>query len=134
MRYIPLVVLILATLVTPYLMGIVESFSLELLKVLTIPPVLLFVAFVLSPMLVAILLDVLYLVGKIKTQVFSIAGAAVSLLAVLAYYDAFTYQGSDGQVALIFAVMPIYQFILMPILAGVFKLSSKLYNRLRARG
>lgn len=115
-------------------MGIVESFSLELFQVFTIPPVLLFVAFVLSPMLLAILLDVLYLAGKLKTQVFSIAGAVLSLLAVLAYYDAFTYQGSDGQVALIFAVMPIYQFILMPILAGVFKLSSKLYNRLRARG
>ena len=63
------------------------------------------------PFLIPIIFAILFFTGKVKSQVVPIAGVITSLIAVLAYHEAYTYEGTDGQIALIFAVMPIYQYI-----------------------
>lgn len=52
-------------------------------------------------------------------------GALVCLLPVLPYYEAYTYDGTDGQVALVYAVVPAYQVIGFALISGVASLIAR---------
>lgn len=60
----------------------------------------------------------------------AVVGAVVCMLPLLAYYDAYSYEGADGQVALVYAVVPAYQIIGFALLGGI---ASLLLRRRRSK-
>lgn len=72
-----------------------------------------------APFIISLAFSVLFLSGKFKSQIVPISGAILSIFAIWLYIEAYTYEGTSGQVALIFAVMPIYQYIGMLIFSAI---------------
>lgn len=70
------------------------------------------------PIVLSLLLAILQLAGKLKSRIPPLAGAITSVLPLPFYLKSLTpVSGSDGQAALIFAVMPIYQLLGLAILS-----------------
>ncbi len=70
-----------------------------------------FQLWVLMPFVIALIFATLYLKGALKSQVIPLSGAITSLFALPFYLAAYTYDGTDGQISLIFIVIPVYQYI-----------------------
>jgi len=75
----------------------------------------------------------LSLLAKSKECLFSrvipICGIAMGLIVISLYYSAHTYEGGDGQAALIYAVMPFYQLLVLLGVFGVGLLITRLSRR-----
>jgi len=99
MKYIPLAV-ISVTLLTTAFISFSMSGSFNALHL-----------WIYAPFIISALLSVLYLSHRVKTHIFGISGAITCCIALFPYLSAYNYKGTDGQVGLIFAVMPVYQYI-----------------------
>lgn len=99
MKYIPIVIIFGTLLITAFITfemtGSFNAFDL----------------WIFAPFIISALLSALYLSGRIKSHIFGISGAIICCLALFPYFSAYSYTGTDGQVGLIFAVIPIYQYI-----------------------
>jgi len=73
---------------------------------------------IIFPFIVPLSAALLQLAGKLKSQVIPISGAITSILPIPFYLESLTHvTASDGQAALIFAVMPVYQLVGLVILS-----------------
>ena len=73
---------------------------------------------IIFPIALPLLSAILQLAGKLKSQITPIAGAITSVLPIPFYLESLTpVSGSDGQAALIFAVIPVYQLLGLVILS-----------------
>lgn len=78
-------------------------------------------AFVLLPFGLAIRSSIKYRRGCTKSLAWALAGIVPGFLVLYGYYAAYTYEGTDGQAGLVFAVFPIYQLIGAGIIGAVIK-------------
>jgi hypothetical protein len=72
-----------------------------------------------SPLILSILLVLVKTKQPNLNLIMSCAGLFSGILALVPYYSAYTHTGNDGQVALIYAVMPFYQLSFMVVVAAV---------------
>ncbi len=99
MKYVPIILIAASTAVTIFILSeIMIGFDW-------------FFLWILFPFLCPLIVSVFQLTEKTKSQVIPISGAITSLAALPLYYEVYTYDGADGQIGLIFAVMPVYQII-----------------------
>jgi hypothetical protein len=82
-------------------------------------------AWVAFPLLTAVAANLCQIAELIDSLAVPIAGVLVGVITVPVYINAYTYDGADGQVALVFAVFPIYQAIGL----GFFGLFGYLFGR-----
>lgn len=64
------------------------------------------------PMVLPLFIAMLQLAGKLKSQVIPVSGAITSVLPLPFYLESLNVvPDTDGQAALIFAIMPVYQLV-----------------------
>lgn len=80
---------------------------------------LLSIAWFASPVAIPLLIEILYLKGRVRTRAISITGIVVLALAIPVYISDFTYTGTDAQAGLGTAIMPIYQLVIL-LVASMF--------------
>ena len=99
MKYIPLTVISVTLLTTAFISysmsGAFNAFDL----------------WIYAPFIISALLSALYLSRRIKSHILGISGAITCCIVLFPYFSAYNYKGADGQVGLIFAVIPVYQYI-----------------------
>jgi len=78
-----------------------------------------FVLWVAAPVIFSIVASILNLKKIYFTRAIPVTGAVVAALALLPYYESYSYDGTDGQAGLIFAVMPVYQLIIIGIASAI---------------
>lgn len=75
--------------------------------------------YIAAPLLLSILLVLVKTKNPKFNLIVSCAGLLSGILALIPYYSAYTYTGGDGQIALIYAVMPFYQLVFMLVVAAI---------------
>lgn len=78
-----------------------------------------FQIYIAAPLLLSILLLLIKTKNSKLNLIVSCAGLFSAILALQPYYSAYTYTGSDGQVALIYVAMPFYQLAFMAVVAFI---------------
>lgn len=78
-----------------------------------------FQIYIAAPLLLSILLVLVKTKNSKLNLIVSSAGLFSGILALVPYYSSYTYTGSDGQSALIYAVMPFYQLAFMLVVAAI---------------
>ncbi|QBL08919.1 hypothetical protein E0Z06_05015 [Rheinheimera sp. D18] len=72
------------------------------------------------PIIMPLCIAVIQLTGKLKSQVIPVSGAITSVVPIPLYLESLRpMSGTDGQAALIFAVIPIYQLLGLVILSVI---------------
>lgn len=84
-----------------------------------------FLAWIALPMFFSIVMAVLNIREIYFSQTLPIVGALASLLVLFPYCDVYSYEGGDGQVALIFVVVPIYQFAFIGLMSALWNISKR---------
>ena len=82
--------------------------------------------YIVAPLLLSVSLLAIKANPSRLALIVSTAGLLSGIVALFAYYSASTYSGTDGQAALIYAVMPVYQFAFMLVVYSLTLLISKL--------
>ena len=78
----------------------------------------LFVVLFSAPVLISIIVEILYLLGKTPSRTLSITGAIVLTLAVPVYISELTQTGHDAQAGLATGLMPLYQLFVLLIVSA----------------
>jgi hypothetical protein len=85
-----------------------------------------------APVVIAIIIEALYLLGKVKSRAVVITAFVVLTLAVPVYLSTLMYAGTDAQAGLAVAVMPAYQLAAL-LLVSVFLAVARLFTSRPAR-
>jgi len=87
-----------------------------------------------APFIISAALSALYISKIFKTHAYGIAGAITCLMVLFPYISAYNYSGTDGQVGLVFAVMPVYQYIGIVVLGFIGHITRSKTNAALGRG
>ena len=73
----------------------------------------------LLPFVIVLVSSIRYFKGKGESVAWAAGGVLPSTLALFGYYEAYVYDGTSGQIALVYVVFPVYQLIGIGIIGGI---------------